>query len=60
MPLPRLHPLTKTHTELRRCEERIEEFISKFPEEKTNEADRYIELLETIRQAKELIPKNFH
>lgn len=56
MPLPRLHPLTKTRTELRRCEERIEEFISKFPEDQMNEADRYVELLEKIKQAKMLIP----
>jgi hypothetical protein len=59
MPLPRLHPLTKTYTDLRRCEERLEEFISRFPEDKLNEADQYSELLETIKKAKSLVPSNY-
>lgn len=59
MPLPRLHPLTKTHTDLRRCEERLEDFVAKFPEDQLNESDRYVELLDMIKQARMLVPKQY-
>ena len=57
--LPRLHPLTKTYTDLRRCEIRIEEFISRFPEDGTNDVEIFSEILETVQKAKAMIPKQF-
>ena len=57
--LPKLHPIMKTYTELKRCEIRIDEFISRFPEDATNEVDRYLKLQEMIQQAMELIPEDY-
>lgn len=59
MPLPRLHPLTKTFTDLHRCEVRMEDFVARFPVEQMNEVDRYVEILEKIKEAKALLPKQF-
>jgi hypothetical protein len=57
--LPKLHPLVKTYTELKRCETRIDEFIARFPEDQTNEVDRYMKLLLLIQQAQEAIPDEY-
>lgn len=57
--LPKLHPISKTYTELKRCEIRIDEFISRFPEDATNEVDRYLKLQEVIQQAMDLIPEEY-
>ena len=59
MALPRLHPLTKTFTDLHRCEIRMDDFVARFPADQLNEADRYVEILEKIKEAKALIPKQF-
>ena len=58
--LPRIHPLTKTSTDLKRCEARVEDFISRFPSESTNEVERYLKLLDLIQKAKDLIPDDFN
>lgn len=57
--LPKLHPLSKTFIELNRCETRVDEFISRFPEGQMNEVERYMRLYALIQQAKELIPEEF-
>lgn len=57
--LPKLHPLTKTFIDLKRCEVRIEEFISNYPEDELNDVDNYVNLLQIVRKAKELIPKQY-
>lgn len=59
MALPRLHPLTKTYTDLNRCEIRMDDFISKFEQMQAEEIDNYVEVLEKIKEAKALIPKQF-
>ncbi len=57
--LPKLHPLTKTYIELNRCETRLDEFIARFPEDRTNDVELYMKLHNLIQQAKDLIPEEF-
>lgn len=57
--LPKIHPLTKTFTELQRCETRIDDFIARFPEGADNEVERFLRLYNAIQTAKELIPDEF-
>ena len=53
--LPKQHPLNKTYVDLRRCEGRIDEYLTRYSGE---ESDLCIKLLDVIKQAKELIPNN--
>lgn len=57
--LPKIHPLTKTFIDLKRCEVRLDEYLARFPEEMGNDQDRFLQLLEMIREAKTLIPKHY-
>jgi Asp-tRNA(Asn)/Glu-tRNA(Gln) amidotransferase B subunit len=57
MALPRVHPLTKTLTDLNRCEIRMEDFLSKFTIEQSAEVNQYAQALDKIREAKALLPK---
>lgn len=60
MPLPKVHPLTKTYIELRRCSQRIEQFITCEADEQSNEYDAYLKLQELITEAMDMIPEEYN
>lgn len=53
--LSKQHPLSKTYVDLRRCEGRIDDYLTRCS---GMEADLCFKLLDVIKQAKELIPEN--
>lgn len=59
MPLPKVHPLTKTYIELRRCSMRLEQFIASEADEQSNEYDSYLKLQELITEAMDMIPEEY-
>lgn len=57
--LPKLHPVYKCYIDLKRCATRLDDFIASFPEDKTNEADVYLDMLGKIDQLLEMIPREY-
>ena len=57
--LPKLHPIYKCYIDLKRCSVRLDDFIASFPEDKTNEVDTYLDMLNKINEALELIPREY-
>ena len=60
MPLPKVHPLTKTHTELRRCSQRIEQFIASEISHDHDDYDLYLKLQALLTEAMDIIPEEYN
>lgn len=57
--LAKQHPIVRNYVDLKRCIGRTEFFLDTFPEDQTNEADRYMQMLEHLKQAMELVPREY-
>lgn len=60
MPLPKVHPLTKTYIDLRRCSIRLEQFIASELDFDHDDYDFYLKLQELIKEGLDMIPEEYH
>lgn len=60
MPLPKVHPLTKTFIDLRRCSIRLDQFIASEIDHDHDDYDFYLKLQELIKEGLDMIPEEYH
>lgn len=60
MPLPKVHPLTKTYIDLRRCVIRLEQFMASEVDYSNDDYDFYLKLEELVKEALGMIPEEYY
>lgn len=59
MPLPKVHPLTKTFVDLRRCAARLEQYVSYEISHDDDNYDLYLKLEELVKESLDMIPEQY-